>query len=189
MRWFDDLAVVVTFRQTDPLYTVDLSDPASPRTLGALKIPGFSTYLHPMGGGRLLGIGQDADLDGTTRGTQASVLDVTDLAHPRRLSRLPVDDAMLLAEHDPRALTWIPTDRAGGVVLAGASTRLDGRSAVIELRVGVDGSLTRGRTWPLGSAYDVQGPATPRALPLGGGRVALVGTSVTVVQVATGDLG
>ena len=60
VRWFDDLAIVVTFRQTDPLYAVDLSDPADPRLLGELKIPGFSEYLHPLGEHRLIGMGQDA---------------------------------------------------------------------------------------------------------------------------------
>ena len=60
VRWFDDLAVVVTFRQTDPLYTIDLTDPTNPRRLGELKIPGFSAYLHPIGDDRLLGLGTDA---------------------------------------------------------------------------------------------------------------------------------
>ena len=49
MRWFDDLAIVVTFRQVDPLYAVDLTDPDAPALLGELKIPGFSEYLHPLG--------------------------------------------------------------------------------------------------------------------------------------------
>ncbi len=182
VRWFDDLAVVVTFRQTDPLYTVDLRVPSRPRTLGALKIPGFSTYLHPLGDGRLLGLGQDASLDGQVRGSQASVLDVSDLADPRRLSRLPVDDATLIAEWDPRALTWLPAGDGAGVALVGASSQLDGRTSVLELVVGSDGTLTRGRSWPLGSASSPTGPATPRALPLGDGRVALVGDTVTVVR-------
>ncbi|MDR7363746.1 beta-propeller domain-containing protein [Nocardioides marmoribigeumensis] len=184
VRWFDDLAVVVTFRQTDPLYTVDLRDPSAPRTLGALKVPGFSTYLHPIGGGRLLGVGQDASASGVTRGTQVSVFDLSDLAAPRRLSRLPVDGAMLLAEYDPRALTWLPSGSgSGGTVLAGASSSIDGRPSVLELRVGPDGSLARGRAWTLGPSYAVDGPATPRALPLGDGRVALVGEGVQVVRV------
>ena len=55
VRWFDDLAIVVTFRQVDPLYAIDLTDPAAPRLLGELKIPGFSDYLHPLGEHRLLG--------------------------------------------------------------------------------------------------------------------------------------
>ena len=49
VRWFGDMAVVVTFRQTDPLYTLDLSVPQAPRVVGELKMPGFSAYLHPVG--------------------------------------------------------------------------------------------------------------------------------------------
>ena len=60
VRWFDDAAVVVTFRQTDPLHTVDLSDPDRPRLVGTLHVPGFSSYLHPVGGGLLVGVGRDA---------------------------------------------------------------------------------------------------------------------------------
>ena len=52
------MGYVVTFEQTDPLYTVDLSDPENPVTTGELKIPGYSAYLHPVADGRLLGIGQ-----------------------------------------------------------------------------------------------------------------------------------
>ena len=64
MRFLGDVGYVVTFRQTDPLYTLDLSDPARPRVVGELKIPGYSAYLHPVGDGLLLGIGQDATDDG-----------------------------------------------------------------------------------------------------------------------------
>ena len=181
VRWFDDLAVVVTFRQTDPLYTVDLSDPARPRTLGALKIPGFSTYLHPLGGDRLLGVGQDANRDGQVLGSQVSTFDLSDLRDPRRLDRMPVDGKALVAEHDPRAMTWLPSGGGAGTVLAGTTSEVDGRLGMVELRVGADGSLTRGRTWSL-SSWD-HGTAAPRALPLGDGRVALVGDRVSVVDV------
>ena len=64
VRYFGELATVVTFRQTDPLYVLDLADPAAPRLLGELKVPGFSTYLHPVGRDRVLGVGQDADDQG-----------------------------------------------------------------------------------------------------------------------------
>ena len=67
VRWFDRLAVLVTFRQTDPVHTVDLSDPERPRSLGQLEVPGFSSYLHPIGDDRLLGLGTEADADGTVR--------------------------------------------------------------------------------------------------------------------------
>ena len=48
-RLMGDRGFIVTFRQVDPLYVVDLSDPAEPRVTGELKIPGFSSYLHPVG--------------------------------------------------------------------------------------------------------------------------------------------
>ena len=53
-------STVVTFRQVDPLYTVDLSDPTDPTVEGELKIQGYSAYLHPVGDDLVLGVGQDA---------------------------------------------------------------------------------------------------------------------------------
>ena len=85
VRFMGDVGYVVTFRQTDPLYAVDLSDPRSPEVVGELKIPGYSAYLHPVGDGLLLGVGQDADDDGVVRGTQVSLFDVADLSDPVRL--------------------------------------------------------------------------------------------------------
>ena len=102
VRWFDDLAIVVTFRQTDPLYAIDLTDPAAPRLLGELKIPGFSEYLHPLGEQRLIGIGQDASLQGVTRGAQAALFDVTDLTDPRQLDVVRyAEDTQAGAGHRP----------------------------------------------------------------------------------------
>ncbi len=59
VRFDGDIAYIVTYRQTDPLFTVDLSDPANPKVMGALKIPGFSTYLHKWDDNKLVGIGYD----------------------------------------------------------------------------------------------------------------------------------
>ena len=61
VRFAGTTGYVVTFRQTDPLYTIDLSKPEAPRVVGELEIPGYSAYLHPLGDGLLLGIGQEAD--------------------------------------------------------------------------------------------------------------------------------
>lgn len=85
VRFMGDIGYVVTFRQTDPLYTLDLSDPRDPKVVGELKIPGYSAYLHPLGDGLLMGVGQDADDDGRVLGTQVSTFDVTDLSDPRRI--------------------------------------------------------------------------------------------------------
>ena len=76
VRFMGDIAYFVTFRQVDPLFSVDLSDPKNPKIIGALKIPGFSDYLFPFGENLLLGIGQDADEEtGRTKGMKLSMFD------------------------------------------------------------------------------------------------------------------
>ncbi|MBI5547890.1 MAG: beta-propeller domain-containing protein [Deltaproteobacteria bacterium] len=76
-RFLGERGFMVTFRQIDPLFTLDLSDPSNPRQVGELKVPGFSTYLHPLENGRLLAIGTSQD-----RSVQLSIFDVSDLANP-----------------------------------------------------------------------------------------------------------
>jgi hypothetical protein len=83
-RMFGDKGYLVTFRQTDPLFTLDLSDPTHPRVAGELKINGFSNYIHPMGNDLLLTIGQDADSNGRVLGMHLQVFDVKDPANPKR---------------------------------------------------------------------------------------------------------
>ena len=79
-RFMGDVGYFVTYRQVDPLFTVDLSAPANPTLLSELKVPGFSNHLHPFGDGLLLGFGQDADeQSGTTQGLKLSMFDTSDL--------------------------------------------------------------------------------------------------------------
>ena len=107
VRYFGDLATVVTFRQTDPLYVVDLSDPRQPAVLGELKIPGFSTYLHPVGEDLLLGVGQDADSNGRVTGMQVSLFDLADLTKPAQVDRLSLGQGWSPAGDDSRAFGWV----------------------------------------------------------------------------------
>lgn len=87
VRYIGDIAYVVTFRQTDPLYAVDLSDAKNPKTLSALKIKGFSTYMHPYGDGLLLGIGYDANAyNGQTKGLKLTMFDISDPAKAYSIS-------------------------------------------------------------------------------------------------------
>ena len=107
VRFLGDRGFVVTFRQVDPLYVLDLSDPTAPAVTGELKIPGFSRYLHPLGGGLLLGVGQDADPEtGWAEGLQVSLFDVSDPAAPAQIARLPLGQAESAAEFDHRAFTY-----------------------------------------------------------------------------------
>lgn len=81
VRFMGDTAYFVTFRQVDPLFSVDLSDPKNPQIIGKLKIPGFSNYLYPFGEGKLLGIGQEADSEtGRTGGIKLSMFDISNPA-------------------------------------------------------------------------------------------------------------
>jgi uncharacterized secreted protein with C-terminal beta-propeller domain len=87
-RFMGDVAFLVTFLQIDPLIALDLSDPNHPVIDGELEIPGFSHYLHPIGGDYLIGIGRDADPQtGWTASPQVSLFDVRDLTQPKLLDR------------------------------------------------------------------------------------------------------
>ena len=114
VRFIGETGYVVTFRQIDPLYTIDLRDPARPRVAGELKIPGYSAYLHPVGEGMLLGVGQDADSRGRVRGTALSLFDVSDPARPRLVQKHTLEgDNYSEVEWDHRGfLYWPPTKTA-----------------------------------------------------------------------------
>jgi len=81
-RFVGDRGYVVTFRQVDPLFVIDLANPANPKVLAELKIPGFSEYMHPMDANHLLTIGQDANQNGQVLGLALQVFDVTDATNP-----------------------------------------------------------------------------------------------------------
>ena len=105
VRFDGDIGYFVTFRQVDPLFSVDLSDPANPRILGELKIPGFSEYLHPFGENRLLGIGYDAD-DRTGRrgGVKLSMFDTADRTDVKERAVCRVDADWMAVGDNHRAM-------------------------------------------------------------------------------------
>lgn len=90
VRFQGERGYVVTFKKTDPLFVLDLADPTKPRITGELKIPGFSTYMHPLDSGHLLALGYEADDQGSFawfNGIQLQIFDVTDLANPTLLHK------------------------------------------------------------------------------------------------------
>ena len=103
VRLLDDVGFAVTFRQIDPFYVIDLSDPINPEVVGELKIPGFSTYLHPVDDNIVLGIGQNADDQGRVLGLKVSSFDVSDPSNPIETSTWVLDNANSVAEYDHRA--------------------------------------------------------------------------------------
>jgi hypothetical protein len=115
VRFIGNVGYVVTFRQTDPLYTIDLHEPADPKMLGELKIPGYSAYLHPISEDLILGVGLDGTDDGQLLGMQLSLFDVSDLNNPTRIHTASVGDDWGWSEalFDPKAfLYWQKTSLA-----------------------------------------------------------------------------
>lgn len=92
-RFMGDVGYFVTFRETDPLFSVDLSDPKNPKIVGELKIPGFSDYLHFYGENRLLGIGMNVD-EGTqsTDGVKLSMFDISDKTDVKEMNTYVLDN-------------------------------------------------------------------------------------------------
>ncbi|WP_166346056.1 beta-propeller domain-containing protein [Phytoactinopolyspora limicola] len=128
VRYFGDTGYVVTFRQIDPLYVLDLSDPATPTVDGELKITGYSSYLHRVGDDRLVGIGQEATDTGRTVGSQVSLFDVGNPVDPRKLDGHVMENAWSDAEHNPHAfLFWQPT---GQLVIPVSGMDLGGRDLI-----------------------------------------------------------
>ncbi|WP_419926466.1 beta-propeller domain-containing protein [Candidatus Poriferisocius sp.] len=146
VRFAGDTGYVVTFRQVDPLYVIDLSDPVAPSVAGELKIPGFSTYLHPIGDGLLIGVGQDASDTGRTRGTKVSLFDVSDPANPTELDVIVFPNAHSEAEWDHRAfLYWGPEEMVAIPLTRYDYDGGDGFFGAVALRVNRDGVAELGR--------------------------------------------
>jgi inhibitor of cysteine peptidase len=91
-RFMGDRAYIVTFRQVDPLYVIDVSDPEDPHVLGYLKIPGYSDYLHPYDEDHLIGIGKEADENGLFQGLKISLFDVSDVSKPIEKHKIVIGD-------------------------------------------------------------------------------------------------
>jgi len=168
----------VTFRQTDPLYVVDLADPAAPAVRGELKIPGYSAYLHPLGDGLVLGVGQDATDQGTTTGVQVSTFDLRDPTAPTRVDVLVEPRTWSDVEADSRQFTYLPSRRTALLPVSG-----ERGWALHSYAVDGAGRLSATGTWGQGTAAWGQ-----RALPLDDDRAAVLaqeeaGPAVHVVAV------
>jgi hypothetical protein len=112
-RFIGNKGYVVTFRQIDPLFTLDLSNPRAPRKVGELKVPGFSTYIHPMDDDYLLTVGVHVP-EGSNRreGMKISVFDVRDLAQPKEaFTQVIAGNAWSESLHNHKAFNYFPQKR------------------------------------------------------------------------------
>ena len=171
VRFVGDTGYVVTFRQIDPLITLDLSRPEQPRVLGELKIPGYSAYLHPIGEDLLLGVGQDADDNGRPQGTQLSIFDVANLAKPTRLYTRHLGPGWSEAEGDHHAFLFWP--RTGLVMIPF-------QQGAVGFRVGRSRGID-----PLGRVEHEQASQIRRSLVVGDGVITVSENGVASSSLAT----
>lgn len=101
VRYMGEKAYVVTFKQVDPLFVIDLSNPTNPQVLGQLKIPGYSDYLHPYDETHIIGFGKDTETDGElvkSKGFKMALFDVSDLSNPKELYSVNIGDSGTYSE-------------------------------------------------------------------------------------------
>jgi hypothetical protein len=168
VRWFDGLALLVTYRQVDPLYAIDLTNVDRPRLISKLKIPGFSEYLHPLGPKRLVGVGEGRAFQSRAWGAQVGLFNVADLKNVHRMNvqhYAPGTEA--LAGSDPRSFTFIHEHRTILTVIQDYRRSRVGYLSVLRI---VDGEL-RNRMVQVEYGDDVD---QVRAVPMPDGRVVLV---------------
>lgn len=125
VRFIGDLGYVVTFRQVDPLYVIDLRNPAAPTVAGELKVPGFSSYIHPLQDGYLLTIGRDASDEGQVGGLKLEIFDVRDPANLKSVKTAVLGDSWNTwseAQWDHKAFTYFPARGLLGIPVSGWET-------------------------------------------------------------------
>lgn len=172
VRFIGARGYVVTFRQTDPLYVLDLADPADPRAAGVLEVPGFSQDLVEVGTGWLLGAGREADAQGLVTGLAFSLFDVRDAANPRlqASARLGGGGSSSALDVSPQGLSlW--RDGAGARAALPVALSLDGQPGTALQRITLDTAAGTMTLSPLLAAPPPDaghgGIAAERALVLG----------------------
>lgn len=144
VRFIRNIGYIVTYEQTwgDPLFTIDLSDPADIRLAGELAVPGFSNYLHPMDDAHLLSVGMDQD-DSETWYLAVSIFDVSDLESPALAHRLLLDASSSEATTEHHAFNYF----AAAEVLAIPSYTSDGESVLEVIHATTEGLEPYGRVY------------------------------------------
>jgi uncharacterized secreted protein with C-terminal beta-propeller domain len=164
VRFIGSLAYVVTFKSVDPMYVIDLSDPKHPRTAGELKVTGYSDYLHPVGDGRLLGVGQDVS-GGMVRGLQVSLFDVGSPDDPQRLASVAREHTPSETPIDPHAFLYWPADGIAVIPIDSWNSAQSG--AALVLRVGGNGLTVLGTVRNPGRAPTGYDTGIERTLVIG----------------------
>ena len=115
VRYIGQYGYVVTFERTDPLFVIDFSNKRKPKIVAELKLPGFSSYLHPFNG-YLIGVGTDGDEYGANDGMKLSLFDISDPTAPREVDKLVIPHANSMVDYDHHAFTDNRTQDRFGLV-------------------------------------------------------------------------
>lgn len=184
VRMIGDKGYVVTFRQVDPLFVLGLGDPTKPKVLGELDLLGYSAYLHPVGDDLLLGVGQAANEQGRTQGTQLSLFDVSDPAKPTRIAQHAVGSSSSSdVEYDHHAfLWWAPSSLAVMPVQIYGSEKGQEFAGAIGFKVSRSGIDEAGRVTHPASDY---APPVQRSLVVGDRLFTVSGVGVKASDLAT----
>ena len=139
VRYVDQKAYIVTFKQTDPLFVIDLSSPENPKILGELKLPGYSTYLHPYDETHIIGFGyetKETRTGVTTDGLKMVMFDVTDLNNPKVLFKVNIGDKNTSSEllYNHKSLLYSKEKNIIGFPLTSYSKgKMNSRAAIYEI--------------------------------------------------------
>ncbi|MGN1117420.1 MAG: beta-propeller domain-containing protein [Acutalibacteraceae bacterium] len=115
VRFMGEVAYVVTFENTDPLFVLDLSGPHNPKKDGEVKLPGFSAYLHPLDENHIVGVGFGGDENGTDYSVKLTVFDISDKKHPEISSEYKINNASTETNYNFKAFLYYPEKNIIGV--------------------------------------------------------------------------
>ncbi len=184
VRFAGPLAYVVTYRRVDPLYIVDLSDPAKPKVAGTLTMSGYSTYLHDAGNGRVIGVGEQIGKNNEPTGLQVSVFDVSAPSAPVRTSHVVRAGSSGEGQLDPHAfLYWQPTGLVA-VPIQSWNRHQSGAALVLKLHGTSLATVGTVRN-PIGTAVADDGRGIQRSMLVDGKLWTLSGSGLQVVDPAS----
>ncbi len=139
VRFMGKIGYIVTFEQVDPLFVIDLSDPANPQIKGELKIPGYSSYLHPYDENHIIGIGYNTKSNRhggiTTDNMKMSMFDVSDVENPKEMFSIDIGESYTSSDilYNHKALFYKKSDN-----LIGFPVNYNGKNEIIIYKIDLE---------------------------------------------------
>lgn len=144
VRFIGKIGYIVTFKQTDPLFVIDLSDPTNPIIKGELKIPGYSSYLHPYDDTHIIGIGYNTKENSSggivNTNMKISMFDISDLENPREMYTMDIGEEYVYSEleYNHKAL-FINKDKN----LIGFPLTYNGKNSFILIKINLENGFEK----------------------------------------------